>query len=45
VKYSGGKIIEFNVEQTPLTPASDVHVTGKVGEILPSIDQLLQNLI
>jgi NAD-dependent deacetylase len=45
VKHSGGKILEFNVERTPLTPASDVHVSGKAGEILPGINQLLQNLI
>lgn len=41
VKHLGGKIIEFNVERTPLTPAADVHISGKVGETLPEIDKLL----
>ena len=41
VKHTGGKIIETNIERTPLTPASDVHITGKAGEVLPLLDQLL----
>jgi NAD-dependent deacetylase len=41
VKQSGGKILEANIEHTPLTPASDVHVSGKAGEVLPLLDQLL----
>ncbi|MFW9887693.1 MAG: NAD-dependent protein deacylase [Candidatus Thorarchaeota archaeon] len=41
VKYTGGKIVETNIEHTPLTPASDVHVSGKAGEVLPLLDQLL----
>lgn len=41
VKHSGGRIVEANIEQTPLTPHSDVHVSGKAGEVLPILDQLL----
>ncbi|MHA2141750.1 MAG: NAD-dependent protein deacylase [Candidatus Thorarchaeota archaeon] len=41
VKHTGGKILEVNVEHTPLTPAADVHVSGKAGETLPQIDSLL----
>ncbi|MFX1543963.1 MAG: NAD-dependent deacetylase [Promethearchaeota archaeon] len=41
VKHAGGKILEANIEHTPLTLVSDVHVSGKAGEVLPSIGQLL----
>lgn len=37
VKQSGGKIVEINVERTPLTGLADVHIEGKAGEILPEI--------
>jgi NAD-dependent deacetylase len=45
VKHSGGKIVEVNIDRTPLTPVSDVHVSGKAGEVLPELDQLLRHLI
>jgi NAD-dependent deacetylase len=41
VKRQGGRIIEINVEETPLTPIVDVHLTGKAGVLLPQLDQLL----
>jgi NAD-dependent deacetylase len=44
VKHSGGKILEVNIEHTPLTPVSDIHVSGKAGEVLLKLDQLLQKL-
>ena len=41
VKRHGGQILEVNIEETPLTFAADVHLSGKAGEILPQLDQLL----
>lgn len=41
VKLNGGIVIEFNVEETPLTPIADIHVSGKAGEKLPEIDEML----
>ncbi len=41
VKRQGGLILEVNIEETPLTFAADVHLSGKAGEILPQLDQLL----
>ena len=37
VKQKGGLIIEMNVEETPLTPYVDVHLSGKAGEVLPRL--------
>jgi NAD-dependent deacetylase len=41
VKQQGGRIIEVNVEQTMLTGVVDVHLSGKAGEVMPSLDSLL----
>lgn len=41
VKQNGGKIMEINIEDTPLTSYADIHLLGKAGELLPAIDQLL----
>ncbi|RLI56599.1 MAG: NAD-dependent protein deacylase [Candidatus Thorarchaeota archaeon] len=41
VKQHGGLLIEVNVESTPLTPPADVHLSGKAGEVLPSLDMAL----
>lgn len=38
VKERGGRLIEVNIENTPLTRVSDVHVSGKAGEVLPQLD-------
>lgn len=41
VKRRGGIIIEVNIEQTLLTGLVDFHLSGKAGEILPKLDELL----
>ena len=41
VKQRGGPIIEVNIEKTMLTSAVDFHLSGKAGEILPALDELL----
>ncbi|MGY5863525.1 MAG: NAD-dependent deacylase [Candidatus Thorarchaeota archaeon] len=41
VKQRGGRVIEVNVEPTSLTPVADVHLSGKAGELLPTIDRIL----
>lgn len=41
VKQLGGKLLEINVEQTGLTSVADIHLSGKAGEVLPSLDSLL----
>lgn len=41
VKQKGGRIIEMNVEETPLTPYVDVHLSGKAGEILPRLKDMI----
>jgi len=41
VKQMGGRLIEVNVETTPLTAVTDVHLSGKAGAILPKLDSLL----
>jgi NAD-dependent deacetylase len=41
VKQRGGRLIEVNVEQTMLTGVVDAHLSGKAGEIMPSLDSLL----
>ncbi len=42
VKQHGGKIIEVNVEQTMLTGLADYHLSGKAGETLPALDELMK---
>ncbi|MGD9396909.1 MAG: NAD-dependent deacylase [Candidatus Thorarchaeota archaeon] len=44
VKQSGGTIIEVNIEQTMLTGAADIHITGNAGEVLPALDEFLGKL-
>lgn len=41
VEQNGGKILEFNVEETPLSRIVDIHLSGKAGITLPQIDSLL----
>jgi NAD-dependent deacetylase len=41
VKQHNGVIIEVNVERTPLTPISEVHINEKAGEALPVLDELM----
>ncbi|MHA1943359.1 MAG: NAD-dependent protein deacylase [Candidatus Thorarchaeota archaeon] len=41
VKQRGGKLIEVNIEETGLSHVVDVHLAGKAGEILPTLDSLL----
>jgi NAD-dependent deacetylase len=41
VKQRGGHLIEVNIEQTMLTSLVDFHLSGKAGEILPALDELL----
>jgi NAD-dependent deacetylase len=42
VKRRGGRVFEVNVEATPLTPITDVHLKEKAGVILPQLNSLLQ---
>jgi NAD-dependent deacetylase len=37
----GAKVIEINVEPTPLTPKADYFLQGKSGEILPDLVKIL----
>ena len=39
---AGAKIVEVNVEPTPLTPQADYFLPGKAGEILPALDRRLR---
>jgi len=41
VKQNGGRIIEVNVEQTSLTRVTDIHLSGRAGDILPTLDMLM----
>ena len=41
-KTTGAKIIEINLEPTPVTPIVDVFLKGKASEILPEITSYLQ---
>jgi NAD-dependent deacetylase len=41
VKRQGGRILEVNIEATPLTFAADAYLSGKAGEILPQLNQLI----
>lgn len=41
VKRHSGIVIEINLEETVLTPVVDFHISGKAGEILPELDELL----
>lgn len=39
---AGAKVVEINLEPTPLTPRADFFFAGKAGEILPLIDGRLR---
>ena len=41
VRQRGGKVIEVNIEHTMLTSVVDFHLSGKAGEVLPALDELL----
>jgi NAD-dependent deacetylase len=41
---AGAKVIEINVEPTPLTAEADYFLQGKAGEILPLLDRRLRDL-
>jgi len=41
VKQHGGRILEVNIEKTPLTSLVDIHLAGKAGTLLPQLNQLL----
>lgn len=41
VKQRGGKLLEVNIEQTPLTRTVDAHLRGKAGELLLKLDKLI----
>lgn len=41
-KRCGAKVVEINVEETDLTYIADYHVSGKSGEILPKLVELLK---
>ncbi len=40
-KRTGSKIIEINLEKTPITDVSDVFLEGKAGQILKEIEKIL----
>ncbi|MHA3963935.1 MAG: NAD-dependent protein deacylase [Candidatus Thorarchaeota archaeon SMTZ1-45] len=42
VRQHGGRIIEINIEKTIISSVVDVHISGKAGEILPALNELLQ---
>ena len=42
---AGAKIVEVNLEPTPLTPHANFFFPGKAGEILPVLDRLLRERI
>lgn len=44
VKQSGGKIIEFNIEQTQLTDVADVVLLGSTSKTVPALVKVLQSL-
>ncbi len=39
---SGARLLEVNLEETPLTPRADVSLRGRTGELLPVLLQALQ---
>jgi NAD-dependent deacetylase len=40
-KQAGAHVIEVNPDPTPITPYADIHLSGKAGEILPGVVDLL----
>jgi NAD-dependent deacetylase len=43
-KFSGGSIIEVNIEPTPFTNIADISLFGQSGEILPKLVQNIKDL-
>lgn len=43
VKQNSGCLIEVNVETSALTRAVDFHLSGKAGEVLPSLDEAISS--
>jgi NAD-dependent deacetylase len=41
-RRTGAKVVEINLEPTPLTPSADFFFPGRAGEILPLIDRRLR---
>jgi len=44
-KASGGKIVEINTEETPLTCDADMTIIGKSGEIMPKLLSIIKNRV
>jgi NAD-dependent deacetylase len=44
-KASGGKIVEINTEETPLTADADMTIIGKSGEVLPKLLSILKKRV
>jgi len=42
VKQRGGRLIEFNLYETSMTPLCDVSVRGKAAEMLPQLLEVLK---
>jgi NAD-dependent deacetylase len=40
-REAGARVVEINVEATPLSAAADIVLRGRCGEILPALDRLL----
>jgi NAD-dependent deacetylase len=43
-KQAGAHVIEINPDPTPITPFVDIHLSGKAGEIVPGIVDVLVEL-
>jgi len=39
---AGAKIVEVNIEPTPLTPQADHFLPGKAGDVLSALDRRLR---
>jgi NAD-dependent deacetylase len=42
-RRAGARILEINLEPTPLTPQADHFIPGKAGEVLPILDKRLRD--
>lgn len=45
MKSKGGKVIEINAENTPISDVADVSILGKAGEIVPAVVERLKKLV
>jgi NAD-dependent deacetylase len=43
-KQAGAHLIEINPDPTPITPFADIHLSGKAGETLPGVVDLILGL-